>query len=492
MIADAKGGPDYKSVRLKTKLFYGSGQAVDAVVQAGVNTFLLFYLTAVCGMSGSAAGSIFLLSLVIDGLLDPYIGRLSDQWQSRWGRRLPFMAGALLPMMIAAFFLFNLPAGLSQLTLYVSALALNVSLRVGLSVFALPHSALTAEFTDDYSERSVISTFRALFIVIGTAAALLPAFMLIFAAEGALQSRSAYTWLGILLTLLIGGFGWSCVFGIFREAAALPSPLLSDAAGRPGFFTDLLQLLRNPSFLPLFVGAVLVLVGQGVSLTLNLHAFRYFWGLPTTLIQLPLLVLPLGMLLGTLAAGLLLKKVEKRNGVVGAVALLGVYQILATMPVAADVVAPGSPFSIGLVAVSGLLFGACGAFCFVCFYSMIADAVDEHDHLFGVRREALYAAALMIGAKAATGLGAFIAGVGLQLVGFAAPPEGSGPEAVPHDISTAVGLLWGPGAAIIVLASLPFLSRYKIDRLWHEQILTSLAERRIEAESTTFTAAAKA
>ena len=101
-----------------TKLYYGSGQAVDAVVQAVVNTFLLFYLTAVCGMSGGAAGSIFLISLVIDGLLDPLIGRLSDNWRSRWGRRLPFMITALPPMMIASALIFALPSNFSGAVLY--------------------------------------------------------------------------------------------------------------------------------------------------------------------------------------------------------------------------------------------------------------------------------------------------------------------------------------------------------------------------------------
>ena len=90
-----------KPLSLPLKLSYGSGQAVDAVVQATVGSFLLFYLTAVCGMSGTAAGSIFLISLVIDGLLDPYIGRLSDRWRSRWGRRLPFMVVALPPLTVS-------------------------------------------------------------------------------------------------------------------------------------------------------------------------------------------------------------------------------------------------------------------------------------------------------------------------------------------------------------------------------------------------------
>lgn len=470
-----------EAIGLKIKLYYGSGQAVDAVIQAVVNTFLLFYLTSVCGMSGSAAGSIFLLSLVIDGLLDPFIGRLSDNWRSRWGRRLPFMTASILPMMIEVALMFSLPAGLPPAFLYAYVLVLNVALRVGLSVFALPHSALTAELTSNYSERSVISTFRALFIVLGTGAALLPAFTMVFGTPDALQSRGAYPALGLLTAILIGSFGVSCVLGIRRRVALLPLPP-RDAGRDPGFFGDLLQLFRNPSFPPLFCGAVLVLVGQGATNALNLHAFRYFWKLPSTLIQLPLVVLPVGMLLGTVIAGLLLKRIEKRDGVIGAVALLAAYQSAAVLLVASGLVAPGSPASVFLVVLNGLLFGGCGALCFVCFYSMIADAVDEHDHLFGVRREALYAAALMIGAKAATGLGAFLAGIGLQLIGFTAPAQGGGATAVPENIATSMGLLWGPGGALLLLIAIPFIVRYRVDRARHAAVLASLASRHVLRE----------
>lgn len=466
---------------LGLKLTYGSGQAVDAVVQATVGSFLLFYLTAVCGMSGTAAGSVFLASLVIDGLLDPYIGRLSDHWQSRWGRRLPFMVCALPPLCMALALMFSVPLGLGPASLVAYVLVLNVVLRVSLSVFALPHSALTAELTDDYSERSSVSAFRAVFIVIGTAAALLPAFMVIFAGHGGLQSRAAYPWLGVLSASLAGAFGLSCLLGARKAILQLSTPPPVKDAADSGFFRELLQLFRNPSFVPLFVGAVLVLVGQGVATSLNLHVFRFFWKLPESAMQLPLLVLPVGMLLGTAGSGLLMRRFEKRDGVIIAVIVLSFYLGGLTLAGLTGLVPPGSTLATMLVVVNGLLFGVCGAICFVCFYSMIADAVDEHDHLFGVRREALYAAALMLGAKAATGVGSFLAGAGLELVGF--PSSNGTLVAVAPSTATGLVLLWGPGSALLFLAALPLFRRYRIDRARHASLVEALSERRAQSRS---------
>jgi glycoside/pentoside/hexuronide:cation symporter, GPH family len=466
------------TIGITTKLSYGSGQAVDAVIQGAINTFLLFYLTTVCGMSGGLAGSIFLFSLVIDALVDPAIGRLSDTTQSRFGRRLPFMAFAMFPMIGSAFLIFNLPEGVGPTMLYATALGLNIILRIGLSLFALPHSALLAEFTNDYSERAVIGTYRALFIVVGTAAVLLPGFGYIFADSSALESRHAYSTFGGLTAALVAVFGLTCLFGIFKPARRLPTPSNENQQGRSGLIKDVMQLFKNRSFVLMFVGAVLVLVGQGATTTLNLHAFRFFWVLPAAYMQLPLLMLPMGMIVGTGIAAVVLKRIEKRDGVIGAVFVLGFYQIAATLMISTGVVAPGSAASIALVAGNGFLFGAGGAMCFICFYAMIADAVDEHELLFDIRREALFAAALMIGSKAATGIGAFIAGTGLQLIGFSDPADALHNPKISASVASDLGLLWGVAPALIVLAAIPFLRFYTIDRARHLKIIGALKTRR--------------
>lgn len=470
-----------RSVPTTLKFFYGSGQAINAIVDGAINTFLLFYLTAVCGMSGSAAGAIFLVSLAIDGVLDPFIGRLSDRWRSRWGRRLPFMVAALPPMMIAALLLFSLPRGLGSALLFGYVLILNLMLRIGLSVFALPHSALNAELTDDYRERSVLSTFRALFLVFGFAAILIPSFSVIFAGDNGLQDHGRYPSLGLLVAGLLAVFGTMCVLGIARGVLTLPRPETSDHDDATGFLAEIAQLFRNPSFVLLFTGAVLALAGQGMASAIGLHALRYFWKLPGNLIQLPLLIQPVGMLLGTVAAGLLLGRIEKRDGVIGALMVIGLYPAVIVALAATGVIVPGSLVATVLVVGNGAIFGAGGAMCFVCFYSMIADAVDEHDLRFGMRREALYAAALMIGSKAATGLGAFVAGVGLQAIGFSAGAGGGTPATLPAATALGMGLLWGPGSAVPCLAAIPFLWRYRLTRARHAAVLAGLSTRRASA-----------
>jgi len=83
------------------KAAYGFGSMADGIVAAGFGFFLLFYLTAVCGMSGTLAGTAKLIALLVDAVADPAIGLASDRARSRLGRRLPFMIGSLLPFALA-------------------------------------------------------------------------------------------------------------------------------------------------------------------------------------------------------------------------------------------------------------------------------------------------------------------------------------------------------------------------------------------------------
>src|SRR5580693_2179987 len=152
---------------LGTLAAYGAGSMVADTTAFGLNTLLLFYLTIVCGLSGSAAGLALGIALVVDAFVDPVVGSLSDNSRSRHGRRHPFMLASVLPMVVTFGLLFSVPHGLSGLALFGYALAALLSLRVAISFFYVPYMALGAELTDDYAERSRVVAGRVFFTVIG-------------------------------------------------------------------------------------------------------------------------------------------------------------------------------------------------------------------------------------------------------------------------------------------------------------------------------------
>ena len=105
----------------------------------------------------------------------------------------------------------------------------------------------------------------------------------------------------------------------------------------------------------------------------------------------------------------------------------------------------------------------------------MADVADDHELATGARQEGIFFAALAFAAESTSGLGSFLAGIGLDLIDF---PTQVAPEAVPAAKATALGIFYAPAIAIIAIAAIAFLSRYGIDRARHAEIALALEARR--------------
>ena len=113
-------------------------------------------------------------------------------------------------------------------------------------------------------------------------------------------------------------------------------------------------------------------------------------------------------------------------------------------------------------------------FASVAYPSMMADAADEHEHLFGRRREGLYFAGLGFAGKAATGLGVMVAGVALDLIRFPKDVGHTVGAILPEDVQFRLVMIWGPAPAVFALVSLLMFSAYGLTRARHDEIARAL------------------
>jgi GPH family glycoside/pentoside/hexuronide:cation symporter len=130
----------------------------------------------------------------------------------------------------------------------------------------------------------------------------------------------------------------------------------------------------------------------------------------------------------------------------------------------------------GIVFVGGVLMAAAA----IAFASMMADAADEHEHLFGARREGLYFAGWAFASKAAAGAGALIAGMVLQLIAFPTDIAAHGGTAavLPDATIYWLGFFYGPGAGVLYLGSIVASFLYRLDAKGHAAIMRDLDQRR--------------
>jgi GPH family glycoside/pentoside/hexuronide:cation symporter len=121
------------------------------------------------------------------------------------------------------------------------------------------------------------------------------------------------------------------------------------------------------------------------------------------------------------------------------------------------------------------------------------DAADEHQVLFGARREGLFYAGLSLAVKCGAGLGALLAGVALDLIAFPSDIANRGIESlvIPPKTISALGLVYGPAPALIMMLAAALLLGYRVNRAEYARIRVELdrrAEVAAEVSRTTLSA----
>ncbi len=457
---------------------YGAGSLVQDTTAFGLNTLLLFYLTIVCGLSGSAAGLALGVALVVDAFFDPLIGSLSDNSRSRYGRRHPFMVASAIPVVLAFAMLFSIPIGLTGWGLFAYALVALLAVRIGLSGFTVPYIALGAELSDDYAERSTIVASRVLFSVLAGAVAAVLAYGVFMRGVGGQTHRDAYppfAWTCGALVLAGAALSTFGTLGARGRLHAAP-PRQGKAMGR--FAAEIVEVFRNPSFRVLFSACLILFVALGAASALTLHAYTYFWKLPDRAILAITLSSSLGIFIGVFVAAVISKTLEKRTVALIGIGLIGVCQLSPVLLQVAGLIPPGG--AVVALMVASFIAGIGASAALIGFQSMMADAADEHEILFGARREGLYFAGISLSAKASSGIGALIAGVVLDLIGFphGLAAAGAPPAHIPAGAALNLGLLYGPGASVLTAVCMLTLLGYRRGKADHDQVREALAQRR--------------
>jgi glycoside/pentoside/hexuronide:cation symporter, GPH family len=134
---------------------YGVGAPAFGVKDNGFTAFLLLYYNQVLGLPEAWVGFGIMLAVVLDGVIDPLIGYLSDHLRSPWGRRHVFMYAAALPVAASYWLLWDPPAGFAPERLFAYFLIVAILVRMFIAVYEIPSASLVPELTGEYDERTL-------------------------------------------------------------------------------------------------------------------------------------------------------------------------------------------------------------------------------------------------------------------------------------------------------------------------------------------------
>src|SRR5215831_5266829 len=255
-------------VSLPRKLAYAAS-GFGGSICLGAMTYLMYFYTDVAllgvGLAGLASG----LGTVFDALNDPVVGYLSDKTQTRWGRRRPWIAAAILPAVALYILLFRPPETTSQHFLFAYFLGALLFLDAFGTMIYIPAAALGLELTSDYQERTQIFALGTFFNNVGT---ILGGF-LPFAVAHFTDVRTGYARVTLLFAVISA---LTTPLVLFAPERTRPSR--GAALGLGDFVQGYRTCLHNREFRTLLVTFLAVNLGSGIGGTVAVYALIYWLG----------------------------------------------------------------------------------------------------------------------------------------------------------------------------------------------------------------------
>jgi Na+/melibiose symporter-like transporter len=480
--AEANSGSSAYSGRVPNglKFLYAVGSSAETIISVAFNAFNFFFYTNIMGVPGTLAGLAITIALVFDAITDPLVGTLSDRWRSKLGRRHPFMFAAPLPVMACLFFIYSPPDGLGSVGLFLWLTVLTVIMRSCMTLYHVPHLALGAELSADFTERTRVMSMNTLLGALGGFGTAYVAYSFFFSATSeypnGLLNESAYPVFAVVASLVGGGvmvlttvFTMSVIPRLSTAPPDLPRFSVKE------FVRDAKSALANRNYLLLLVGYLLLSATLGVRETIGLHMNTYFWELVPAQIRYFALFALVAPLAGFAVTARLHERYEKKPVLI--VALIGLL-IFATMPILLRIAGwfPQNhadallPLLIGFYSVT-ITFGV---ILLISAMSALADIADEQELMTDRRQEGIFYAARSFFAKASSGLGHLFAGIAIDVISF---PVGAEPGTVAPDTLFKLGLVDGPIAVVPGAIAVFFYLKYNLTRARHTQIQAELNAR---------------
>ena len=444
------------SISFREKVAYGVGDIGFNFYWANISAFLLIFYTDVFGISAAAAGTMMLVTKIVDAFTDPMMGAIADRTKSRFGKFRPYILWLALPMAAAGVLTYSTP-DISEGGKLIWAYATYTLMMLIYTAINIPYSALSGVMTADSQQRTTLISFR---FIGGFTGGILVTYL----------TPKLVPWLGQGNDVL----GWQLTMAIFGIAAALmflatfwftrerikPINQIPESAWR-----DIADLKDNKPWLVLFALALIIMICITMRAGSGVYYFKYF-------VQRPELVgeflssYMFALALGAACTPLMTRFIDKKCLMILLMSLTGVLSISLYFVPAQQV---GLIFAINLAI--GFVLGPKSPLAF----SMYADTADYNEWRTGRRATAMTFSAATFSQKLGGAIASAAIGWLLALLGYVANEQQS--AASQDGIVLLISVI--PG--VIALLSAFVMRFYSLDNQQLAKIQYELAERKAAA-----------
>lgn len=460
---------------LRLKLVHGMGSIAYGVKDNGFSTFLLLFYNQVLGLDARLVSTALMLALFIDAVIDPFVGHMSDRTYTRWGKRLPWLYIASIPLGFAWLLLWAPPEGAHGHT-FLYLLCTAVLVRALVSCCEVPSVSLVPELTRDYDERTGLMRFRYLFAWAGGLLMLFLAYGVFLRpdaghAVGQLNPEGYWEY-GLFGGLLIALTVFLSAAGQHKRVAKWPDQKpVPTSIGHA--FDEIRESLSNRAFLIYAGAAALAIVSQGTTFSISNYLYLYVWKFSQTAFTF----YPVILFLSVVAAFFIVIPLNRRWDKPHTAAYMAVTSVIFwitpfLLRLGGIWPETGTTESTIAIFIFFFLSNTFGVTVMISASSMIADIVEDAQVKTGRRTEGIFFAGNFFIQKCATGFGIFISGM---IISWAGLSTQTAPDAVATDVIDRLTTAYVLLVAILAVLSAMVFARFPIRRHDHEARVRQLA-----------------
>ncbi|NEU76082.1 MFS transporter [Hassallia byssoidea VB512170] len=470
---DSDYQPETEKLNVSTKLAFGAGDLGTAIAAMIGISYLSPFLTDVAGLNPNLAGQTQLVGKVWDAVNDPMVGVLSDRTQSKQGRRYPWMIWGAIPFGIFFFLQWIVPhfsnnENVNQWGLFWYYTAISILFNAFFTIVNLPYTALTAELTQDYDERTSLNSYRFSFSIGGSILALIIGLVISLLVPS--DRRQQYLLLGAICAIISVLPVYWCVWGTKKRAQAVAKihPETEQTVSIP-ILQQLKIAFTNRPFL--FLVGIYLCSWLAVQLTAGIIPYYVtsWMRLPQWHISLVLLAVQ-----GTAMAMLFVwNAVSRRYG----------KQVVYFMGMSLWLIAQGGlffvqPGQVVLMYVLAVMAGFGVSTAYLVPWSMLPDVIELDELNTGQRREGIFYSFIVFVQKICLGIAVNIVLQQLGTAGYIKPTTQIAIPIQPNSVLDVIRFSIGPIPAIALICGLILAYFYPLTREVHAEILLKLKQRK--------------
>ncbi|PVE98624.1 MFS transporter [Microbacterium sp. TPD7012] len=399
---------DAAPTRAQSIAFGASGFPTQLMAQTFSAFVVYFYVSQLAVPAGWVAVSMIAHG-VLNAVLNPVVGALSDRLRTPWGRRVPWIGLGIVPLVVA-FALVWMPPDLPVAGLIVWFLVVVAVYDIAFVVVVLNISALFPEIFRTTEERARGNVPRQIFAILG----------MVLGTAGAPALYGAIGWPG--MAMVLGGvclmlLVWSFLGGMIERRA--PEPGGATAAAEMRWREQLSYTFRNRAFVPYVLGSLFVQTAVAVILAAIPFYVRYSLGADEGEGSILLGAIFVTAIPSILLWSAVVRRTSPRTALLWSVAVFGVAVL--------GYLAPSNVLGAALVGVAvGIGVGGLLQLLEV----MLAQIIDADAVRTGHRREGAYFGVNGFVVRGSVVLQAVVAAWVLTASGFDAALEDGQPESV--------------------------------------------------------------